>query len=105
MEGNSELSCLARKCMDFCRHLTKQGKAFTFFLSIGLSSSSHWTPSGKPLLKFHQWSLRRNLRWQFEHRQKKANPPSKTHSDEDIEKSGENLVENSEVIEEATDHK
>ena len=34
-----------------------------------------------------------------------ANPPSKTHCDEDIEESGDNPVENNKVIEEATDHK
>ena len=50
-------------------------------------------------------TLRRNLRRQEEYLKKKANSPSETHLDADIEKSGENPAENSEVIEEADDHK
>ena len=45
------------------------------------------------------------VRRREEYLKTKANPPSETHSDADIKKSGENPAENSEVIEEAADHK
>ena len=114
MKGNNKMSCLARKFIDYCQNLTWKRPtpslsqlhciALAWVLLLLGHQAKATTDNPSELRKKKSTStLRRHLRLREEHLKKKAHLSSETHFDQYIEKSSENPVQNSEVIEEATD--